>query len=296
MSSKIDNDGYRTARIIPGWLVLKYKFNSEYMRDWLELTFNAEASSDTGKNYTNYFCLRLFNLFQAKLYTKRFVKPLTIDYVSKCGEYKYPLSFDKQYGFRLTGGNSLNVYYGTVHRDDMYRGYAPNRRKSWDLGYGEMRMVKYSLLDSAQRIKHTYENKNGLKMSEYYDPSRQVAKQLREKLVFEVTDNYDGTLIKGSILVKRSEYVRGTGMWKWLAWFTKRKIYTNLDLDFEKEVGVGKGEWKGGLTGLSIPILPDQSVMQALQTWTNLESEKPNRGSRHRIDITAIQLIDGHCH
>lgn len=295
MTSKIDNDGYRTARIIPGWLVLKYKFNSEYMRDWLELTFNAEASTDTSKNYTNYFCLRLFSLFQAKLYTKRFVKPLTIDYVSKCGEYKYPLGFNKQYGFRLTDGNSLTVYYGTVHRDDMYRGYAPNRKKSWFLGYGEMRMVKYSLLDSKQKPVVSYQSSNDLKLSEYHDPSKPIAKTLREGLIFTVRDNFDDKLIKGSFVIERCEYVRGTGMWRWLQYFTKRKVYTRMQLEFDEELGSEKGSWKGGLTGLSIPIVPDQTPLDALQVWSWLERKKDNKGSRHRIDLTVVSVIMSDC-
>lgn len=295
MTSKIDNDGYRTLKIIPGWATLKYKFNSEYMRDWLELTFNAEASSDTSKNYTNYFCLRLFALLQAKLYTKRFVKPLTVDYVSKCGQYKYPLNFNKQYGFRLTEGSSLSIYYGTVHRDGSYTGYAPEREKSWFLGYGAMRMVRYSLLDSKQNPIASYQSSNDLKLSEYHDPSKPIAKTLREGLIFTVRDNFDDKLIKGSFVIVRCEYVRGTGIWRWLEYFTKRKVYTRMQLEFDQELGSEKGSWKGGLTGLSIPILPDQTPLDALQVWSWLERKKDNKGSRHRIDLTVVSVIMSDC-
>lgn len=78
---------------------------------------------------------------------------------------------------------------------------------------------------------------------------------------YDYTDSYDGEIIPTTIYVEEREWRP-----KWLKWtkfFAKRR--RTIDVSFSKECGKGKGQWKGGTTGCSYELLPNEEPLACLK-------------------------------
>ena len=54
--------------------------------------------------------------------------------------------------------------------------------------------------------------------------------------------------------------------WKWFKWLKlTRKIIKDIDIEFNTDIGEGKGSWKGGYTGCSYKILPNETPYDTLK-------------------------------
>jgi hypothetical protein len=73
-------------------------------------------------------------------------------------------------------------------------------------------------------------------------------------------DKYDGSLIPTTITVQEREWRP-----RWLKWnpFFK-EVRRTIEIDFSEEVGKKKGSWKGGVTGCSYELLPDEDPLDCL--------------------------------
>lgn len=66
-----------------------------------------------------------------------------------------------------------------------------------------------------------------------------------------------------TVFAERREYkLKGL---QWLPWPLKR--YTIMSIDFDGEVGEGTGSWKGGITGHSCDIKPNESLLECLRRY-----------------------------
>lgn len=58
--------------------------------------------------------------------------------------------------------------------------------------------------------------------------------------------------------------------WRWFSWLPwPRKVRRSIDIDFSGEVGERTGSWKGGCTGCSYELRPDESPASALKRMMN---------------------------
>lgn len=74
-------------------------------------------------------------------------------------------------------------------------------------------------------------------------------------------DNYDGTVVNATISVEEREW-----RMKWLYWCPFfNKVHTDLDVQFDKEVGSRKGSWKGGTVGCGYKLLPNETPYECLK-------------------------------
>lgn len=81
------------------------------------------------------------------------------------------------------------------------------------------------------------------------------------------TDLYDGTVVNATIRVEEMEW-RPVSM-QWTSLFSK--IRKSIEIEFDKEVGVRKGSWKGGCIGCSYELLPNETPLECLR---RMESER----------------------
>lgn len=82
-------------------------------------------------------------------------------------------------------------------------------------------------------------------------------KKTAPKVTFDF-DDYDGQRIKATTQIEQREYTFGEGWFQWLRFFRRDMVRRSLSIDFSAEVGPEKGSWKGGTTGHSIDMLPDE--------------------------------------
>jgi hypothetical protein len=82
---------------------------------------------------------------------------------------------------------------------------------------------------------------------------------------FRFSDPYDGQEILARVNIEQRVWIRGP---KWIHWLTKfipgaKLVKRTLDIEFNKEVGSRKGSWKGGTTGCSYEMKPNESIDDA---------------------------------
>lgn len=89
------------------------------------------------------------------------------------------------------------------------------------------------------------------------------------KIIFNVLD-YDQQPLTVTGKLTRMTYRKGNGIFtKFLMkLLTKPKVYTTLEMEFEKEIGRNKGSYKGGTTGQGVHLLtPDESIVDAFKRY-----------------------------
>lgn len=73
-------------------------------------------------------------------------------------------------------------------------------------------------------------------------------------------DPYDGTVVTATIGEKENEW-RPLGM-KWTKMFAK--VRKSISVEFDQEVGKGKGSWKGGVLGCSYTLKENETLGECL--------------------------------
>lgn len=81
------------------------------------------------------------------------------------------------------------------------------------------------------------------------------------KEIHDYTDSYDNVKVHATISHSEMEW-RPLGF-QWTTLFSKSRRY--LDIEFDKEVGKRKGEWKGGCIGCSYEIRNGETPLECLR-------------------------------
>lgn len=84
---------------------------------------------------------------------------------------------------------------------------------------------------------------------------------LVNKYHYDYKDSYDGSIVPCTYWVEEREWRR-----KWLKW-TKlgRTVNRYIEIEFDGEVGKGKGSWKGGCVGCSYNLLPGETPEECIK-------------------------------
>ena len=126
---------------------------------------------------------------------------------------------------------------------------------TWDLPFFTFIHVKHTVMISGgEMVDSKYLGSN--KPYVYYADDPLVL-----KYQVPYTDSYDGEVVICS-------YWREYREWrpKWLTWtslFARKRNY--LEIQFDREVGKRKGEWKGGCIGCSYDLLPNETDLECIR-------------------------------
>ena len=91
---------------------------------------------------------------------------------------------------------------------------------------------------------------NDLSIYHRYDESDKVLKR-----TYDYTDQYDGTVVKATYWVEHREWRK-----KWITWIPWIKTtWDYIEVEFDQEVGKGKGSWKGGCLGCTYTMNKGES-------------------------------------
>jgi len=155
---------------------------------------------------------------------------------------------ERVYGFSIYQG-FLDVNFGRRAESS-----GEDQRWGYFLPWLQYRHVRHSLY--GRQGEHVWtevdRQEKGAGVSQCEEYSK--AKESLAKATFNFTD-VDGEEIVATTCIEEREWHRGTGWWKWVSWLYQPKIRRDLDIDFSKEVGPRKGEWKGGILRHSIEML-----------------------------------------
>ena len=281
MTRYIDRDGYTFAKTYSKYVSLCWNFKPTIIKDHWELSYNiATPEHGTGVFY-NYFHLRLGRWLTAKLYLPRLIKPYLL--IKPSG---YKVWMDRKYGFVIRqNGDFHSVYYGIRPDDDSYRGQAPYNFYNYFPGYKHTRLVKSVVFKPNGAVYGSINYRKDIRGKQLSE-LREIEHNVPKKNI--TISDYDGEIITASYHVREDTREHGTGEFKWLSWITKNKKQKYIRLSFDKEVGTGKGSWKGGLLGVTINIEKHESTTEAILRWINTEKQKDNKNSSSRIDVSVI--------
>lgn len=175
---------------------------------------------------------------------------------------------ERAFGFYLFE-NHFNIHYGRQSDEG-------NLTKSWGffLPWNEWRHVRFSLYDRDGQHFWSQNRDDDKQGSSFRDGSYEKQKEAEgrcPKRLFEFLD-YDGERITVTTMIQEREWLRGVKAFRWMSRFAKPKVHRSLDLEFHREVGRGKGSWKGGTLGHSIELLPGELHEAAFRRYCEKNS------------------------
>jgi len=239
----------------------KITYGKAGWRPW-RIVWSSEGDNDGNEN-PRYNTLTAYAFgWCAQIRLPKILRPLRIKVLTKWDEatvnrlgrnFYYDVS-PREYGFCINNG-LLSIYLGSQTHDS-----STTKVWSWFLPWTRWRFIRLSYYDlMGNHFWSEYKRGRERLRIEGIDSFdlRQGAKNACPKAVFEFED-YDGQCIIATTHIEEREWHFGTGWFKWLALFRRPEISRTLSLDFSAEVGPEKGSYKGGTTGHSIEMLPDE--------------------------------------
>lgn len=164
----------------------------------------------------------------------------------------------REYGFTISNGH-LSVGLGRVTNDS-----STEQRWGCFLPWTQWRHVRHSLYDVDGE--HYFDEPQGAwRLGGDWADIRAIVDGCPS--VTFAFDDFDGERITASTRIEEREWRFGTGWFKWLSLFRRRKIKRSLDISFAKETGPHKGSWKGGTTGHAIDMLPGEMHEAAFRRY-----------------------------
>ena len=171
----------------------------------------------------------------------------------------YMASEGQQFGFSLNR-DFLQIFYGPQTNDSL-------TTKSWNyfLPWLQKRFYRFSLYGlQGEHIWTQWEAGRRAGLS-HWSAQQEAAKNC-PSASFAFSD-FDGENLTATTHIEEREWLHGTGWFNWLSWFIKPTVHRSLDIRFSGETGKRKGSWKGGTTGHSITLLPNELHQSAFERY-----------------------------
>lgn len=182
---------------------------------------------------------------------------------------------EKEFGYSIHEG-CLAIHYGAQTHDS-----STSKRWSWFIPWTQWRFTRYAIYD--KDLKLVYEWREGRNRTWEMES---LAKSVTDKASFEFTD-FDGTVITAATIIEEREWKFGTGWFKWLSLFRRKKVRRSLEMSFSAELGPEKGSWKGGVVGMGMDMLPGEDHEAAFKRWC-VEEKSDRRRKYHTAYVGRV--------
>lgn len=168
------------------------------------------------------------------------ILPFKGKYTDECDPPKFGIAIHNNTFWIYKGGKG-NISGGNKY----WTWYIPFITKDW---------VRTSILLNDDTWEHeTEKNRKDFYKDEW--------KQKQKSWIYNYIDKYDGEVIPTTIYVVEREWRP-----KWLKWTKLFNIVDKyIDIHFSKECGKEKGSWKGGCTGCSYSLLPNEEPLECIK-------------------------------
>lgn len=183
--------------------------------------------------------------------------------IARLGRDWYEERFPREYGFTFSDGN-LHTYFGAQTHDSR-----TDQNKVFFLPWTNWRHIRRSLYDA--KGEHFFTERDGERRRNAWAATSAVEAAC-PKVRFDF-DDFDGQRITATTHIEEREWRFGTGLFRWLSLFRKRKVSRCLCFEFSAEVGPEKGSWKGGTVGHSIEMLPGELHEAGFKRYCEQESK-----------------------
>lgn len=181
---------------------------------------------------------------------------------------------EREYGFSLHEGH-LSVSLGRVTNDS-----STEQRWGCFLPWTQWRFVAHRFYNADGRLAYTDTHQGPRDIEDCR--AHWAARDAVPTVTFRFKD-YDGEELTATARVEEYEHKFGSGWFKWLSLFRRRRIRRSLDIQFSGETGRRKGSWKGGTIGHGIEMRPGEMHEAAFRRYC-AEHDMTFVGTTHEID------------
>lgn len=250
---------------------------------------DSENNDKTHNTLTGYIFgyiaqLKLPNLIKP-ITVKTKIKYLSEEQIKELGVDWYYTYFSREYGFSLNDG-FFQLFYGKQSDDSENK----PKCRAWFLPWTQWRFYKHTMYDDKGGIFFEYLESPEIRHSDLIYEKKEECPSVS----FLVLDNSDNSEVKVTTKLEKREWRFGDGYFKWLSFFRKHKERIELDIHFEKEVGPGKGSWKGGLIGCSEELQPDEFYVEISPHLTAFQRycSKTHKSRNGEYTLTFLRQIN----
>lgn len=183
----------------------------------------------------------------------KIIRPLRVErnYVRADGRGStYFDEFNRVFGF-VVYEEHIHTYYGARTFDSL-----TEKVKLFSIPWRQTRRVRYDLYTTAHEYFCSVDDYSGF-LSDY--EAIKAAERAVPKLKIAFND-FDGEKIIASCYIEEMEWRNGVGLFKWVGSITSPTIVRQLVYEFDKEVGITKEDWKGGVFCGSVKIKEGDSA------------------------------------
>lgn len=244
--------------------------------------FSIEWSSGGGEEQDPRNYLRITGFGKAfRVWLPRILRPWREDRQSSINPADtFTTYWPREYGFSLTrSGGVASSSYDFLIFSLGAQTHDSSTTKNWScfLPWTNWDMVRHSLYAPDGSHFYTeprFKRGNRPKGFDYY------VWKVRETAPasYFAFEDYDGKHLIATCHIEEREWRIGYGFWKILRLFNKPLVHRDLNLEFDHEMGPEKGSWKGGTTGHSCEMRPEDFPINAFKRYC--EEEHSARGNR----------------
>ena len=160
-------------------------------------------------------------------------------------------------------------------------------KMKWDLPWTQYRQVLCQLFDKEGYVFWSIHEPSTDRSDPHYFRKIFNAKSHCLKSSFLLRD-FDDSEVLLYTHVERRIWKLGTGLFKWLSWFSKPKEQLVLVLEFDDFVGLDKHTRKGGMKVLEIPIHHSESQQEVVKRFC----DKPHRALMGQYRMKFVMPVD----
>jgi hypothetical protein len=209
-----------------------------YESKWIIFYFT--KSFDISFEICGYFDNRPRINFDLFFFSLTIILPFRNKWTDECDGPKWGLSIHNNTFWIYRGGKG-NIQGG-------------NKWWTWHIPFITKEWVRTSILLNDDSWEHEFK---GSRKEFYLDEW----KERQKAWIYDYVDSCDNSVIPTIIYVEEREWRP-----KWLKWTSLFKSVNRvIDVHFSKECGKRKGSWKGGVTGCSYSLLPNESPLDCLR-------------------------------
>lgn len=236
------------------------------------------SSGDDEDSY-NSLTVHFGRLFTARLKLPRIIKPFkqkvmaetwdkaTIERLGRNFYYNY---YPREYGFYSAECSTL-IRYGINNR--MTGNDVVEHSLFLNHPWSEHELVIHEIYDAEDKLFWSMaDNPDKIKS---YEVNENVSKETY------LVEDFDSELITVKVTRSLMIWEAGKGLFKFIRIFVKPIIKNSLDITFNKEVGKGKGGWKGGLISESMALNENETRLSGFIRYCN--KDHSSREGNYRI-------------
>jgi len=222
--------------------------------------------SSRGDDNENFILLWLGSVVYTYYFDWFFLKPYTYEWTYNGTTHKDMIAA-RELGFTISLGEYdgyISIRYGadkdflmTNRKDNSNIKHITTFRRMWSIPWMHSTFREHALLNMDGTVFVVVDRKCNLgNVGE--NPWDYTG---HERMKFTFYDGYDGDVITATIYRERRTWTKGESWMSWLRYLTKPIVSDSISLDYNKEVGRGKGSYKGGITGQGTEVKKGESVL-----------------------------------